>query len=258
MESLAREGDVVSAVAGTLGAMFDAFPAALLTLDADGIVRGFNAAWARAMGATRTGAPFSRAVHPEDRPRWSALLHVLCDARGRAAAPARERLRLVHPSGDLRWFDCAVNCDGDSCFVSLVDVTDECRRESAMEAHLRGALGLLDGMPGMLYRGRNNRSWSMEIVSAGCKLLTGYPPEWFVNSHEHSFSQLIAPEFSDYVWHGVQAALAERVPFELRYRIRCADGAIKAVFEKGVGIYSEGSEVLGIEGAIFEVREEAC
>ena len=257
MESLARGEDVGSAEAGTLGAICDAFPTALLTLDADGVVRGFNAAWARAMGTTRMAAAFSRAVHPEDRARSSALLHGLCDARGHAAAPARERLRLVHPSGDLRWFDCAVTCEGGSYFVSLVDVTIGQRRESALKAHLRGALGLLDGMPGLLYRGRNNRSWTMEIVSAGCELLTGYPPEWFVNSHEHSFSQLILPAFADYVWHGVQAALAGRVPFELRYRIRCADGTVKAVFEKGVGIYSEGSEVLGIEGAIFEVREDA-
>ena len=92
MESLARGEDVGSAEAGTLGAICDAFPTALLTLDADGVVRGFNAAWARAMGTTRMAAAFSRAVHPEDRARWSALLHGLCDARGHAAAPARERL----------------------------------------------------------------------------------------------------------------------------------------------------------------------
>ena len=147
--------------------------------------------------------------------------------------------------------------EGASYYLSLVDVTQEQRRANALEARLRGVLGLLDGMPGLLYRGRNNRSWTMEIVSAGCEALTGYPPEWFVDSHEHSFSQLILPEFADYVWYGVQEALAERVPFELRYRIRCADDTIKLVLERGVGIYSEGSEVLGIEGAIFEVREGA-
>ncbi|MEM5330973.1 PAS domain-containing protein [Paraburkholderia sp. JHI2823] len=237
------------------GAALDAYPVPLLILDMDGIVRSANAAWTRAMSAACAGLPFGRDVHPEDRGCWQALLR---DARdGHDGMAARSRLRLLHPAGDLRWFDCTVAREGASYYLSLVDVTQEQRRANALEARLRGVLGLLDGMPGLLYRGRNNRSWTMEIVSAGCEALTGYPPEWFVDSHEHSFSQLILPEFADYVWYGVQEALAERVPFELRYRIRCADDTIKLVLERGVGIYSEGSEVLGIEGAIFEVREGA-
>lgn len=251
------EGPLADAVA------LDAYPVALVQLDAAGVVLGCNAAWAAAMEARAPGTPFARYVHPEDRARWAALLreaYESCDvrdvrdSRGGLAAPVRERLRLVHPRGALRWFDCTLGRDGAGCCLALLDVTLDRRREIALEARLRGAMGLLNGMPGLLYRGRNNPSWTMEFVSDGCEALTGYPPEWFVNSHEHSYSQLILPEDVDYVWRGVQAALAERAAFELRYRIRCARGEIKSVWEKGAGIYSESSEVLGIEGAIFEVR----
>lgn len=51
----------------------------------------------------------------------------------------------------------------------------------------------------------------------------------------------------------MQQALLRREPYELTYRIRCADGRIKNVWEKGVGIYADTGEVLGIEGAIFEM-----
>ncbi|MBN3854912.1 PAS domain-containing protein [Paraburkholderia sp. Ac-20340] len=255
MASLAGGFDDIGAMVG-----LDAFPVPLLTLDPGGVVLCANAAWTRAM-TLRPGAPFARAVHPEDRARWQTLLqraraHEESDEGGEGGA-VRARLRLLHPSGDLRWFDCTVARAGASYGVALVDATQSQRREAALEARLRGVLGLLDGMPGLLYRGRNNRSWTMEIVSAGCEALTGYPREWFVDSHEHSFSQLILPEYADYVWYGVQEALAARDAFELRYRIRGADGRVKAVLEKGAGIYSEGGEVLGIEGAIFEVAQVA-
>ncbi|MNR45977.1 PAS fold protein [compost metagenome] len=107
-------------------------------------------------------------------------------------------------------------------------------------------------MPGLIYRGRNNRDWTMEFVSAGCLQLTGYPPERLVDNHEFTYNSLILAQDADYVWREVQYALSRQEPFELDYRIRCADQSIKHVWEKGVGIYADTREVLGIEGAIFE------
>ena len=66
------------------------------------------------------------------------------------------------------------------------------------------------------------------------------------------YNSLILAQDADYVWREVQYALSRQEPFELNYRIRCADHSIKHVWEKGVGIYSDTREVLGIEGAIFE------
>ena len=65
---------------------------------------------------------------------------------------------------------------------------------------------------------------------------------------------LILAQDADYVWREVQYALSRHEPFELNYQIRCADQSIKHVWEKGVGIYADTCEVLGIEGAIFERR----
>ncbi|MDP9940239.1 LuxR C-terminal-related transcriptional regulator [Ectopseudomonas alcaliphila] len=113
---------------------------------------------------------------------------------------------------------------------------------------------LLDELPGLIYRGYNDRTWYMEFVSAGCLPLTGYPAEYLTSSRAHSFGSLILGEYADYVWYCVQCALLKHEPYQLSYRIRCSDGQIKDVWEKGVGIYSATGEVLGVEGAIFEVR----
>lgn len=114
--------------------------------------------------------------------------------------------------------------------------------------------GLLDELPGLIYRGDNNPRWSMQFVSAGCLQLTGYPAEYLTRPGEHSYGSLILAEYADYIWYCVQCALLQHEPYQLSYRIRCSDGRIKDVWEKGVGVYSAGGEVLGVEGAIFEVR----
>lgn len=114
------------------------------------------------------------------------------------------------------------------------------------------ASGLLDELPGLIYRGRNDRTWYMEYVSAGCLPLTGYSPEYLTSSPERSFGALILDEYAEYIWYCVQCALLKHEPYQLSYRIRSAEGRIKDVWETGVGIYAGNGEVLGIEGAIFE------
>lgn len=52
----------------------------------------------------------------------------------------------------------------------------------------------------------------------------------------------------------MQCALLQHEPYQLSYRIRCSDGQIKDVWEKGVGLYAADGQVLGVEGAIFEMR----
>ncbi|WP_269501728.1 PAS domain-containing protein [Burkholderia sp. IMCC1007] len=236
-----------------LGSAFDAddCPLALLKLDGAGRIAAFNVAWADAMERPAAGRCFIDYVHPEDQGIWIGMQQrALAISRG----GVRERLRCVRPDGELRWFEVSLKRNADGSSVALSDVTLDRRRETATQAHLRSVEGLLDSIPGLIYRGRNNRLWTMEYVSAGCERLTGYPRQWFLDGHAHAFGQLIVPDDTDYVWMGVQQALAVRGVFDLRYRIRCADARIKPVWETGVGIYSTSGEVLGVEGAIFEVR----
>ncbi|TDV03980.1 PAS domain-containing protein [Paraburkholderia caballeronis] len=250
MNSNSDGSETMDRVSGRLPGA-DAFPVALLQIDAGGRVRGCNAAWIDALEAPAPDAPMAGYLHPEDRAIWSGMLQRLKQG---GAATARERLRLVHPDGRLLWCDVSVRGVDDGFYVALADITQERRRETSTQVHLRSVLGLLDSLPGLIYRGRNNRLWTMEFISAGCEAVTGYPREWFLDSHENTFGQLIVPEDADYVWSGVQEALAARGVFDLRYRIRCADGNVKQVWETGVGIYSASGEVLGVEGVIFEVR----
>lgn len=119
------------------------------------------------------------------------------------------------------------------------------------EAPTISVSGLVNDLPALIYKGDNVRAWRMQYVSEGCLHLTGYSAEQL--TREQSYGALILEEYSDYVWYCVQCALLKHEPFQLRYRICCADGQIKEVCETGVGLYSSSGEILGLEGVIFEV-----
>src|SRR4051812_37644059 len=96
---------------------------------------------------------------------------------------------------------------------------------------------LLGNLPGMVYRCRNDADWTMLFVSEGSRELTGRAPADFCIHRKVTFGDLIVAEDRARVWETVQAALAKRVAFELRYRITTAAGAQKWVWERGLGIF---------------------
>ena len=113
---------------------------------------------------------------------------------------------------------------------------------------------LLSNLPGMVYRCKADRKWTMEFVSDGCEALTGYKATDLVGTEGPTYNSLIPPDDRDRIWHEVQEALAQRRPFRLTYRILSANGDEKWVCEQGVGVFS-GDELQGLEGFISDNTE---
>jgi diguanylate cyclase (GGDEF)-like protein/PAS domain S-box-containing protein len=112
---------------------------------------------------------------------------------------------------------------------------------------------LLSNLPGMAYRCRNDKDWTMEFVSKGCLDLTGYPPESLVGNRDLSYAQLIHPDDQASVWIDVQDALRERRQFQLVYRLRVVAGEERWVWEQGQGIFSDSGDLLCLEGFITDI-----
>lgn len=85
--------------------LMDCFPAALLQLRDNGQIAHFNLAWAELMGAPGAERNLMDYVHQEDRPLWRQALNEL---RRRPDTSFNQRLRFVHPSGELRWFEISL------------------------------------------------------------------------------------------------------------------------------------------------------
>lgn len=114
---------------------------------------------------------------------------------------------------------------------------------------------LLDNLPGVVYRCKNDEHWTMEFLSSGCYALTGYQPEELIGNQEITFAELIHQDDQQVVWESVQEALQERESFQITYRIKTASGHEKWVWEQGSGIFSDQGELEAIEGFISDITE---
>jgi PAS domain S-box-containing protein len=125
----------------------------------------------------------------------------------------------------------------------------------ALQEERRRLQTLLGNLPGMAYRCRDNRDWSMDIVSTGCLQLTGYSAEDLTANRRFSYADLIHPEDRQMVWDGVRQGVDHGRPFELTYRIRTASGEEKWVWERGLGVLSAQGEVEDLEGFITDITD---
>ncbi len=67
--------------------------------------------------------------------------------------------------------------------------------------------GLLDNLPSMVYRCRNDWQWTMEYVGAFSAELTGYAPAELVDNQTVAYGDLIYPDDREPVWEAVQEAI---------------------------------------------------
>jgi diguanylate cyclase (GGDEF)-like protein/PAS domain S-box-containing protein len=114
---------------------------------------------------------------------------------------------------------------------------------------------LMTNLPGLVYRCRNDKDWSMEFISEGCLSLTGYTPDDFVNRLTITYGELIHPHDREPVWDEVQAALKGNRSFQLVYRITTANGKLKWVWEQGRGIFASDGKLLALEGFVTDITE---
>ena len=216
-----------------------------------------NHCWQKMTGISvesTQGQPFTNFLHPEDIPNWSQLLQNM-----RTDSNEVIWFRLISASGELRWCEMRLQSLHKSQLypmsATLCDITPQVRDEQVRHASYRSLQSLVNRLPAMLYRTRNNISWSMEYVSEGCELITGYSAENMLNQSQISLGAMIHTEDAKYVWEQVQVALEQHTTFNIQYRLTRANGQEIVVLDKGRGLYSDSGMVLGVEGIIFQIAE---
>ncbi|MFO7767382.1 MAG: ATP-binding protein [bacterium] len=115
---------------------------------------------------------------------------------------------------------------------------------------------LLANIPGIAYRCRIDRHWTMLFLNGGCEELTGYAPEDLVGNRTVAYADLIHPDDRSRVRTGVEEAVERGEPFRVEYRILPRTGDEKWVWEQGRGVDPSGSDERLLEGIILDVTRE--
>ncbi|MCG3146121.1 MAG: hypothetical protein HONDAALG_03976 [Gammaproteobacteria bacterium] len=241
-----------------LAAVLDSIDVVVFAMSRSSSLVYLNAAWERLSGypeAQTRGTSLMDYVHPRDQAAVSRYLGD--EQRDKEGLVARW---LVRDGSCLRLSlrICVLSGGSEQAgFVgTLSNVTGRVLAEDVREASHRTLSILIDNLPGMVYRGRNNPDWTMEFVSQGAAELTGYQPRDLINNRQLPYGALIVAADRQQVWDSVQASLRENRHFELTYRIRTAQGTEKWVLERGRGNFSASGELLGLEGFITDITQE--
>ena len=113
---------------------------------------------------------------------------------------------------------------------------------------------LVNNLDGMAYRCCDDEHWTMLFVSEGCRQLTGYSPDDLVGNRRISWEGLTWPGDRESIRASIGASLARGERFRIEYRIVAADGTVRWVLERGVGVSDENGRRV-IEGFVEDVTE---
>ncbi|MFC3476770.1 response regulator [Halobacterium litoreum] len=134
----------------------------------------------------------------------------------------------------------------------IANVVQQSRRGRALEGRRRQLDTLVDTLPGMVYRASPEPPWLMPFAGGAVESLTGYAPTDFERGDVAFGDALIVDADAEAVTEAVFERVSAGAPFEVTYRIRTGDGALKRVWECGTPRF-EGGDVVALEGFVMDL-----
>lgn len=149
-----------------------------------------------------------------------------------------------------------IEFDDHAYTVSLVkNITEAYAIRNKLIESERRLSTLMANLPGMAYRCKFDKKWTMEFISKGCEKLTGYLPHELLNNQIVTYQNLIYKEDRESVWDEVNKSVERRKPFQIKYRIKTAEGKKKWVWEQGTAVRNKNDEIVALEGFITNITD---
>ncbi|NJN72343.1 MAG: response regulator [Limnothrix sp. RL_2_0] len=114
---------------------------------------------------------------------------------------------------------------------------------------------LVVNMPGVVYRCLPDEQWTMQFLSNGIEQLTGYPATDFLDNRIRAFNEIIHPDDRTSLQFELEEITPTSSTYKDEYRVLCADGNIRWVYEQGTALFDLENQVTCLEGVILDVTD---
>lgn len=136
------------------------------------------------------------------------------------------------------------------CVAVLDDTTINFVSKKALEESERRLSTLMDNLPGMAYRTKNDEHWTLEYASRGSKKMVGYTHDELRGHPMRNFRKRIHEKDQEKISKKIKEAVAKKKRFELFYRHGTTRGEYKWVWEQGVGVFDDSGKLVALEGYV--------
>jgi len=225
----------------------------ITVLDEDGTIEYVSPSIERVLGydpASLVGEDGFERIHPDDVDGvTTAFSEILDEPRGHTAIECRFRTA----EGEWCWIE--INGRNYLDHPEIGGIVANSRNISDRKQQRRRLETLISNLPGVVYRSRNDREWTMLSVEGECEQLTGYETEALENGTVVWGDDILHPDDRAAIWHEVQAGLDTDGTFEVTYRIETADDRIKWVWERGRLVDVETVDDPVLEGFITDITD---
>lgn len=194
----------------------------------------------------------SELTHPDDLP--AVLRTINRVIKGRNNNIPTIDYRFATGAGGWLWIESTFSKmitagSVEEVIINFRDVTERKLAQEELLESQRRLTTLMSNLPGIAYRCKNDKKWTMEFLSDGVTELTGFTPEELIDNRRLSYSDVIHPEDRQQVLDAVQQGVSRNDTYRMNYRIVTAAGVVKWVWEQGQGV--EGDTAL--EGFITDI-----
>lgn len=112
---------------------------------------------------------------------------------------------------------------------------------------------LIENIPGITYRCRNDAGWSLLFVSAQMTKLTGFNAYELLLNRKARYADLIHPDDLDRVTAVISEQIARDKAWEVEYRLQHKNGETRWAYEKGRALRDAQGQVTYLDGFVLDI-----
>jgi PAS domain S-box-containing protein len=171
--------------------------------------------------------------------------------------PSEYELELVDKHGNTKNAIIQVGMipETKQSIASMIDITPLKRAEEELRKNEERFRTLVANIPGAVYRCDRDPDWTMHFLSDAIADICGYPASDFIGNNVRTYASVIHPDDRAMVEKDVEKNLEDGEPFTVEYRLQDAEGNVRWVYERGIGVRGEYGETQYLDGAIFDITE---